>query len=479
MKSPMKNLTIQKKIIVWFSLTLLLIVFLMNTMTFAIANIVLDEDVRERLMNTVASNVDEIEYYNRLDAGMEREQGDQFLKYNDGWLEIDDDFCDFFEGICTALYDEDGNLLYGESPIKISRSNNMAYTTMGKITYKGEKYYVYDRKLTGENLEGLWLRGVVSKNERINILYNTVRLSFWLLPVLALLTILGGYAITRRSFLPVEQIAQSAREIGESGDLSRRLDIGPGNDELHQLADSFNNMFERLEKSFESERQFTSDASHELRTPTAVILAQAEYGLELADSEEEYRESLEVIKRQANLMNDMINRLLFFTRLEQGTEPVNMEEVDLSQLTADICTDQQMIKYNNITLSADIEPDITVVTDRNLFTRMLNNLCSNAYKYGKPHGNITVSLKQSQDLATLSVADDGIGIARENLEKIWNRFYQVEPSRNQETDGGGIGLGLSMVRQIADLLGGEITVESTLGKGTVFTFSLKIKNKNL
>ena len=479
MKSPMKNLTIQKKIIIWFSLTLLLIVFLMNTMTFAIANIVLDEDIRERLMNTVASNVEEIEYFNRLDAGMEREQGDQFLKYNNGWLEIDDDFCDFFEGICTALYDEDGNLLYGESPVKISRSKDLAYTSVDSTTYHGEKYYVYDRKLAGENLEGLWLRGVVSKNERINILYNTVRLSFWLLPVLALLTILGGYAITRRSFLPVEQIAQSAREIGESGDLSRRLDIGPGNDELHQLAEAFNNMFERLEKSFESERQFTSDASHELRTPTSVILAQAEYGLELADSEEEYRESLEVIKRQADLMNDMINRLLFFTRLEQGTEPVNMQDTDLSTLVEDICDKQRMLQCKDISLATDIQPGIHVETDCSLFTRMLNNLCSNAYKYGKPHGNITVSLKQSQDLAILSVADDGIGIARENLEKIWNRFYQVEPSRNQETDGGGIGLGLSMVKQIADLLGGEITVESILGKGTVFTFALKTKNKNL
>ena len=475
MKISMKNITIQKKIIIWFSLMLIVIVALMNTMTFAIANLVLDEDVRERLMNTVSSNAEEIEYFNRLDAGMEREAGDQFLQYNDGWLEIDDDFCDFYEGICTALYDENGNLLYGESPVKISRIKVLAFTKIDKITYKGEKYYVYDRKLAGDNLEGLWLRGIVSKNERINILYNTVRLSFWLLPVLALLAIMGGYAITRRSFLPVEQIAQSAKEIGESGDLSRRLDIGPGNDELHQLADAFNNMFERLEKSFEAERQFTSDASHELRTPTAVIMAQAEYGLELADNEDEYREALEVIKRQAERMNDLINRLLFFTRLDQGTEPVNMEEVDLSHLTADICAEQQMIKYSNITLSADIEPDIAVITDRNLFARLLNNLCSNAYKYGKPDGSIKVSLKKTGGMAVLSVADDGIGISRENLEKIWNRFYQVDPSRNEDAGGGGIGLGLSMVKQIALLLGGEISVESSLGEGTVFTFSMTLK----
>lgn len=474
MKNPFKNLTIQKKIIIWFALTLLVIVTLMNTLTFSIAKIVLDEDIKERLMNTVVSNVEEIEYFNRLDAGMEREQGDQFLQYNSGWLEIDDDFCDYYEGICTALYDKDGNLLYGEAPVKISRSKAASFTSVGSVKYKGEKYYVYDRVLSGDSFDGLWLRGVVSKNERINILYNTVRLSFWLLPLLALLAILGGYAITRRSFLPIQQIADSAEEIGKSGDLSRRLDIGWGRDEIHQLASTFNGMFDRLEKAFETERQFTSDASHELRTPTAVILAQAQYGLELADFEEEYRESLEVIKRQAERMNDIINQLLFFTRLDQGSEPVNMEETNLSVLVAEICKDQRLISCKHISVKDDIQPDINVETDRNLFTRMLNNLFSNAYKYGKEKGTITMTLTRMGDDAVLRLTDDGIGISRENLERIWNRFYQVEPSRNEDA-GGGLGLGLSIVKQITSLLGGKISVESEEGRGTSFIFVMKCK----
>lgn len=474
MKNPFKNLTIQKKIIIWFALTLLVIVTLMNTLTFSIAKIVLDEDIKERLMNTVVSNVEEIEYFNRLDAGMEREQGDQFLQYNSGWLEIDDDFCDYYEGICTALYDKDGNLLYGEAPVKISRSKAASFTSVGSVKYKGEKYYVYDRVLSGDSFDGLWLRGVVSKNERINILYNTVRLSFWLLPLLALLAILGGYAITRRSFLPIQQIADSAEEIGKSGDLSRRLDIGWGRDEIHQLASTFNGMFDRLEKAFETERQFTSDASHELRTPTAVILAQAQYGLELADSEEEYRESLEVIKRQAERMNDIINQLLFFTRLDQGSEPVNMEETNLSVLVAEICKDQRLISCKHISVKDDIQPDINVETDRNLFTRMLNNLFSNAYKYGKEKGTITMTLTRMGDDAVLRLTDDGIGISRENLERIWNRFYQVEPSRNEDASGG-LGLGLSIVKQITSLLGGKISVESEEGRGTSFIFVMKCK----
>ena len=129
----MKGMTIQKKIILWFSLTLLVIVALMNALTFSIAKVVLDDDIKDRLTATVSSNVEEIEYFNRFDAGFEHEQGDQFLQYNNGWLEIDDDFCDYYEGICTALYDKDGNLLYGEAPVKISRSKAASFTSVGSV----------------------------------------------------------------------------------------------------------------------------------------------------------------------------------------------------------------------------------------------------------------------------------------------------------------------------------------------------------
>ena len=112
-------------------------------------------------------------------------------------------------------------------PIKISSAAPLAFSKIGKTEYKGETYYVYDKPLTADGMDGLWVRGIISKNESINILYNVVRLSFWLLPALALLAVLGGYIITRRSFLPVEQIAKSAEEIGRGGDLSKRQRRNP------------------------------------------------------------------------------------------------------------------------------------------------------------------------------------------------------------------------------------------------------------
>ena len=463
----MKQLTIQKKIILWFSAMLLIIVMLISAMTFAIAGSVLNESIKERLFDIVYQNMAEIEYWNDL-SSTEAEPGDQFLKYHDGWLEIDDDFCNVFEGISTALYDADGNLLYGNMPIKLSASGTPNYTNIEKIKYKGENYYVFDKSLTVSGLEELWLRGVVSQNESTNILYNVVRLSFWLLPALAVLAILGGYIITRRSFLPVEQLAKSAGEIGTGKDLSKRLDIGPGNDEIHMLANAFNDTFARLERNFEAEKQFTSDASHELRTPVSVILAQSQYALEFCETPEEYREALEVIERQGNKMSDIISQLLFFTRLTQGTEAIQKEQICLSSLVQGICEEQKVLSQKNIRLSSDIQADIYVDTDRILLERCLNNLLSNAYKYGRENGHVWVSLRRDADKIILSVKDDGIGISQENLTRIWERFYQADSARSGGSADHGLGLGLSMVKQICELLGITVEADSTLGEGSEF-----------
>ncbi len=467
----MKQLSIQKKIMLWFSAMLLIIVLLITAMTFAIAGSVLNENIRERLYDVVSGNVNEIEYLNSL-GNTEAEAGDQFIEYGDGWLEIDDDFCDVYEGISTALYDSEGNLLYGNMPIKFSSFAAEDFAKIGKVEYKGETFYVFDKTLTADGMEGLWLRGVVSQNEGINVLYNIVRLSFWLLPALALLAILGGYVITRRSFLPIEQIARDAEEIGRGSDLSKRLDIGEGNDEIHMLCDSFNEMFARLEKNFDAEKQFASDASHELRTPLSVILAQSQYATEFCETPEEFREALGVIEGQGNKMGDIISQLLFFTRLSQGTEAVIKENLCISDLVREICAEHSMIPQKNITLSSDIGPGIYADTDRSLLSCCLNNLISNAYKYGKEKGHIWVVLRRSAGKILISVKDDGIGISQENLSKIWKRFYQADPARNSADGRGGVGLGLSLVKEIAEILDMEIEVTSTPDEGSEFILKL-------
>ncbi len=472
-----KKMTIKMRIVIWFALAIFLIEAIMLSLTFAISKSVFNTDIQTQLVNQVDTNAEEIEFYNSL-SGQEVEIGDQLISYNDGFLEIDDDFCDYINGIYTSLVDENNNLLYGECPVNLGPDQAFTYTQVDSVKHQGDRFYIYERPLHGGDLEGLWLRGVASQREGTNLLYTIMRFVMLLLPILAILTITGGYALTRRSFAPIQNIARAAEEIGDGDDLSKRIDLGPGNDEIHKLAATFNNMFDRLEQSFQRERQFTSDASHELRTPTAVILAQCEYSLELSETEEDYREALHVIQEQGNKMNRLIAQLLFFTRLEQGTEPLHAEPTDLSELTEMICEEQAMIRSSQIALEQEIQPDIWADVDRGLFSRLLTNLISNAYKYGKDGGHTLVSLmKEGQDIV-LKVSDDGIGISEENLDKIWTRFYQVDASRTASSESeqmegeGGVGLGLTMVKEIVHLHHGSIDVESRLGEGTIFTVRL-------
>lgn len=318
-------------------------------------------------------------------------------------------------------------------------------------------------------MDGLWLRGFVSEHETTHILYNVARMSLWIVPLFAIAALVGGYAITRRSFLPVEKINQAANDISKSGDLTKRIDIGEGKDEIHQLADNFNRMFEKLETNFNAEKQFTSDASHEMRTPISVIQAQCEYALDFAQSEEEYKEALEVIKRQSMNISSLLSQLLFFTRLEQGTEKYLLENLDFSQLVRSMCDDRMILLSSSQELITEIEDNVSILGNSGLLSRLLSNLLDNAYKYSGDNAVVKVELKDKGDLVELKVSDNGIGISPENLNKIWNRFYREDSSRNSENS---FGLGLAMVKEIADFHGGRLNVSSIQGSGSTFIFSM-------
>ena len=233
-------------------------------------------------------------------------------------------------------------------------------------------------------------------------------------------------------------------------------------------------MFGRLETSFEHERQFTSDASHELRTPVAVITSQAEYSLLPDATPEEQHEGLEVILEQARKMSALISQLLMLARADNGTQQLTMAPVDLSLLasmTAEQC--REAAARRQIRLDCEIAPGIMTEGDQASLVRVFLNLLENAIQYGRPGGFVKLTLAVQNDFAVCSIADDGIGIARENLERIWQRFYRVDPSRNP--GGSNTGLGLSLVKWIIEAHHGTIEAESGLGKGSCFTFRLPLQ----
>ncbi len=465
----MRNLSVRLRITLWFAIALVTVVLITFFVLMSVSNSVMQKTVRENLVEIVEYNYDEVEFFE--EKIKDDNDADHFINYNDGYLEIDDDYLNILNGVSTALYAKDGTLLYGENPIAGETEGViLADGIIQKREVNRTMFYIYDRALTDPGTEGLYLRGVVSEEQGKTQITSIVRFALIFIPLFVTLAIFGGYLFAERALEPISKLAETTEEITRSKDLKKRIELTAGKDELHKLADSFNGMLDRLDDAFENEKQFTSDVSHELRTPMTVIMAQCELILDGDEekSEAEYKAALEVIKRQGGRMSSLISDMLQFTRLERKAGSYAMERICLSEVFESVCEDMALLQTNGITLKYDIEENIHVKGNRELLSRLITNMISNSYKYGNENGHIEVVLCREAGKARLTVTDDGIGIGADDLDKVFNRFYQADSSRS----GGGTGLGLSMVREIASMHGGEVYAESELGKGSAFTFEM-------
>ena len=229
-------------------------------------------------------------------------------------------------------------------------------------------------------------------------------------------------------------------------------------------------MLDKIENLIIQEKQFTSDASHELRTPISVILAQGEYLLDIAKDEKE-KELAQTIVDKSKQVSKLVSRLLLLARIDQHRQKFNKEKVDLSILV-DVAIDnmKELASKKEILLLSDIVEGTIVDADESLLLSAITNLISNGIKYGWNSGHVAVSASRIGDRTEIIVADNGVGIYEEHIDKIWTRFYRVDDVRNDEY--GSSGLGLSMVKSIIELHGGEITVKSEIGKGTEFIIQM-------
>ena len=440
----MKSFSVKARVTIWFTLLMLLITAASLGFIITVGGSLMESYSLSRLEETVDDNADEI-------------------KFGRDGLDVGDDFEPYAGGAYTLVYSGAGLLLHGRVPPGFNPGEPFLEGEPYIVACPGGDFYLYDRRLDGG---ALWLRGVLPVSAVGGFPLIAARLAFFILPLLVLLAAGGGYLIARRAFLPIERIIAAADAISEGRDLSARIGLPPRDDEIHRIASSFDNMFRRLEASFEAEKQFASDASHELRTPTAVILAQCE-ALEKGGRErDEYAQGIAAIKRQALKMSKLIGALLQITRLEQGTAKASFEHADLSELVSVVCRESRLL-WKDAALETEIEGGIYADFDVALISRLTGNLLENAFKYGG--GLVRVSLRREPEAIRLCVSDNGPGIPRAELEKIWQRFYRLEKSRS----GGGLGLGLALVKQIAEIHGAKVTAESG-ADGTVFTLLLPV-----
>jgi len=291
------------------------------------------------------------------------------------------------------------------------------------------------------------------------------------LPVLVLLASLLGYWLSGRSLAPVNRIIETVRLIGAQN-LSSRLEVPRARDELRHLTETLNAMLARIEASFKSITQFTADASHDLRTPVAVIRATAEITLRKPRAQEEYRRALSTILETSVDTSELLENLLTLARADAGAAGMDMRPLDLSahvQKARERAALLGLEKALDITATTPREP-VWVKADAIAIDRLLLILLDNAVKYSPSGGRCEIALSQSETHAQITVRDSGEGIPESELKNIFDRFYRVDRVRSKGN--GGAGLGLAIARWIAEMHGGTIAAESTPGAGSEFQIKL-------
>jgi heavy metal sensor kinase len=282
----------------------------------------------------------------------------------------------------------------------------------------------------------------------------------------------GGWLLAHRALRPVDQMVKTARRISAEH-LAGRLETAGTNDELDRLAQTLNEMFERLDAAFREMRQFSADASHELQTPLTILKGEIEVALRSGRTPEEYRGILQSALEEINRIARLVEGLLLLARADAGVLRVDTQLVDLAQLLEEVYKQGLILaKARNVHLRIGPVQPLSVQGDPELLRRLLLNLVDNGIKYTAPGGEVALSIQKDGTRASLRIADTGIGLSPEEQKEIFKRFYRSTEAR---TGGeGGAGLGLCIARSIAEAHGGKIEVESTPGRGSSFTVLLPL-----
>ncbi len=356
---------------------------------------------------------------------------------------------------------------------ELASSSNSAKPSVQTISDGQNGFRGYTRSLRAENrsFQLVVLQSLHSQTEMLEDIRNTF---LWAIPAALLLASVGGYFLARKSLAPVATMARQAQSIGASN-LQNRLEVSNKRDELGQLAISFNQLLERLEKSFDRQKRFVADASHELRTPVAILRGEAEVTLSRADrSADEYRESLGIMRDESQRLARIIEDLFTLTRADSGEYTLSLSELYLDEVATDVlrCA-RSLASTKKISLVPSVAADLPIRADEALLRRMLVNLIENAIKFTCPGGSVTLSCESQRDEYVLSVIDTGPGIPTELQQKVFERFFRVDKVRSRsEGELGGAGLGLSIAKWIAEAHHGRLELSRSDASGSTFTVSL-------
>ncbi len=295
------------------------------------------------------------------------------------------------------------------------------------------------------------------------------------LPIIVLISMTGAYVIAGGYVFPIDRITSEVGAITDGRSLHRRLGVESGGDELVRLTTTLNAMIGRLEQSFGALRRFTADASHELKTPLAVMRADVERAMNANSHSTEQLVALEEALQQTTRMADLVDSLLTLARADEGRFDLHREPVALEPLVREVLETAVILgEEAELEVTMPVAEELSVLGDRTRLWQLFLNLVTNAIKYTPKGGRVELNLTHQQQFAHFSVKDTGIGIAAADLPYIFERFWRADRVRSRMSERGGFGLGLAISQWIAQAHGGQLTVQSRLNRGTTFTVVLPI-----
>ena len=392
-----------------------------------------------------------------------------------------------FRDVVFAVFDPQGNLLgvsegyqQEDQPKRVSReevarrlrpllSSADAY---GSLRFEGRQYRSYLRPFSVDRQQAslVVLQSLHPQNEFLETLAATFAI---VIPLAILLSSLGGYLLARRSLSPVVAMSTQASRIGAEN-LHERLQAGNPRDELGHLAASFNELLDRLDRSFAEQRRFVADASHELRTPVAILCGEAEVTLgQTQRTEQEYRESLMILREEARRLKQIVEDLFTLARADAGQHPLALTDFYFDEVVGECAKNvRTLASAKDSVVSCEAQGELPIHADEALIRRMVVNLLDNAIKYTAPGGKVSLSCAADNGLYRLRIEDSGRGIPADLQSRIFERFFREDKARSRRESDGGAGLGLAIASWIASAHGGKIELTQSSAKGSVFTVFL-------
>jgi len=375
--------------------------------------------------------------------------------------------------VTLSIFDEKENPVYSTEKDKTTLYFHKDTSTLSLNNEINQQFVISTTKLelNSKIFFFQFSKNLDKENEYLLIFTSII----FLINIFSLILTLGiGSKASKKMLLPIKNMTKTTKAISINA-LEKRLNVSNSHDELKQLAETFNDMLDRIQNSYEMQNQFVSDASHELRTPIAVIQGYANMLYRWGkDDKEILVESIIAIKGESENMKELVEKLLFLARSDKNAQKVYKQEFYINELVDEIIKETKLIDFNH-KISTNINQESPIYADKNLLKQALRIFIDNCIKYTPIGGSIVLNSYIIKKNLMLEIIDTGIGISKDDLPFIFNRFYRCDKSRAKES--GGTGLGLSIAKWIIGIHNGSIVVESRSDIGTKISIGLPIKKK--